>query len=248
MKMRKRIALLLLAVLALSLALPAGEALAAAQTGPTPPVRPANLPVVDVTSWEYTLANSYNSIGYEFELTPYVGFEGQSLKMEIIEITSNMLAAARSEGVPMYVSVAYRNWEYLLTYYENAIALYGSSSEAAKHFLPPGCNEHQTGLAIDVTSRPEHAMAYYEYDDDAEWESPANQWMLEHGAEYGFIPRYPGGKELWYGTPCNHPHYRDVGVEVAKYLTEHDLCLEEFLYLSDPHSLFVPGLTTYATF
>lgn len=244
----RRAVTLLLAALLLGLSLPAGAARATSETGPIPPARPADLPAVDTSAWELMLANSYNSIGYEYELQPYVGFEAQSLDSRIIDITSSMLAAARSEGVDIYVSVAYRNSEYLLTYYENAMVQYGSAAEAARHFLPPGCNEHQTGLAIDVTSRVDHATAYYEYEDSEEWDSPANQWMLAHGADYGFIPRYPAGKEAWYGTACPHPHYRYVGVELAHYLTEHDLCLEEFLYLEDPHSLFVPGLTSYAGF
>ena len=71
--------------------------------------------------------------------------------------------------------------------------------------------------------------------------------MVEHCAEYGFILRYPEGKEAWYGTPCNHAHFRYVGKEAAAYIMEHDLCLEEFLYLEDPSCLFVPGLNSYAT-
>ena len=67
------------------------------------------------------------------------------------------------------------------------------------------------------------------------------QWLKEHCTEYGFIYRYVEGKEQFYGTPCRHPaHFRYVGVEAAKYITEHDLCLEEFLLMYEGNNVYVP--------
>ena len=245
--MRKKIAAALALLLALLLLVPAA-ALAEGQTGPVPPERPEDLPVMDVHSWQLILANSYNSIGYEFDLQPYVYFDGQRLDERIIETTSKMLADARSEGVEIWISVALRNSDWLLNNFEWTVNEYGSAAEAAKHFIPPGCNDHQTGLAIDVTSNINYNANYYVFEDEDEWESPAALWMLEHCTEYGYILRYPEGKQAWYGTACTHPHFRYVGVELAKYLTEHDLCLEEYLYLLYRHSLLVPGLTSYSDY
>ena len=101
---------------------------------------------------------------------------------------------------------------------------------------------------IDVTDNQYDNCNYYPYDDSSVYSSPVYDWMLAHCAEYGYILRYPEGKENWYGVGCNHFHFRYVGVEVATYIMEHDLCLEEFLYLEDPHSLYVPGLNSYASF
>ena len=241
-------ALLLLLLLALSLALPAGAALAEAE-GPTPPAIPDDLPKVDVTSWEFMLANSYNSLGFEYEMPVYGNLYGQGLEPRIYDITKKMVDDALEQGVRIYFSAGYRNMDYLTTYYERAVAEYGGAAEASKHFLAPGCNEHQTGLAIDVTSNGNYQGSYFEFEETDVWDSPTYAWMLEHCAEYGFILRYPEGKEAWYGTPCRgHFHFRYVGVEAATYIMEHGLCLEEFLYMEDPHSLFVPGLNTYATF
>ncbi len=249
--MRRRVLCALCALCALALLLSlGGAAFAAVPTGEgfiLPEL--SDLPPVDVTSWEFMLANSYNSIGYEYVMPQYGAFEGQGIEPRIAEAAQAMVAAARAEGVPIYVSVAYRNTEYCLNYYTSLVARYGSAEETCRHFLPPGCNEHQTGLAIDVTDRPDLSANYSpEFDDSSVYGTATYDWMMAHCAEYGFIYRYPVGKEAWYGDRCPHFHFRYVGVEAAQYITENDLCLEEFLYLEDPGCLYVPGLNSYATF
>ena len=244
--MRKAVragALLLLLLLTLGLATPA------LAEGPAAPAVPDDLPRVDVDSWEFMLANSYNSIGFEYEMPVYGSLYGQGIEPRIFDSVQAMIEAAQADGVAIYLSSAYRNMDYLSNRYMQEVTNYGSAAEAAKHVLAPGCNEHQTGLAIDVTCNPALQSSYYEFEETDVWDSPTYYWMMEHCAEYGFILRYPAGKEAWYGTPCEgHFHFRYVGVEAATYIMEHGLCLEEFLYMQDPHCLFVPGLNSYADF
>ena len=57
------------------------------------------------------------------------------------------------------------------------------------------------------------------------------KWMEEHCAEYGFIVRYPEGKEQYYTLACHPGHFRYVGKEAAAYIMENGLCLEEFIEL-----------------
>ena len=209
----------------------------------TPETRAAALglpapPDVDITSWEFELANSYNSIGEH--VPPYGGIEGQGLHANAVQPTYELLQAARGQGYQMYLAVAFRNFEYLLTHYENAILTAGSAYEAVKFYLPPGCSEHQTGLAIDITNDYTMATNYNEFKDPEVKESDTYAWMLEHCAEYGFILRYPEGKEAYYGTPCSHAHFRYVGKEAAKYIMDNGLCLEEFLLLYDEDAVYVP--------
>lgn len=211
-----------------------------AREGLTPP---ADLPDVDVHSWEFMLANSYNSVSFEYVVPVYGGIEAQGIDSRVFEAASSMLQAAREEGVQLYFSVAYRNMEYVTTMYQKAIVAYGDAAHAAEHVLGPGCNEHQTGLAVDITANQGFQANYYPYEEPELEDSPAYAWMMEHCAEYGFIYRYPEGKEAWYGTPCEHCHFRYVGVEAATYIMEHDLCLEEFLYYEDPSVLYVPGVS-----
>ena len=265
-------ALLLLLVLLLSLAAPTVTALAAdtteatviaseepaapapAEEQPTAPAASAfplpvpvatdDMPRVDVKSDEFMLANSYNSVGFEYALPEYGSFYGLGLDPRIIEITSKMVDDAHADGIRMYVSVAYRNMDFLLNNYMGLCATYGAV-EACKRLLPPGCNEHQTGFAIDVTNNQGYQAAYFDFQDEEAFTSEVFDWMMAHCTDYGYILRYPVGKEAWYGVPCPHLHFRYVGVEAAKYIMSHDLCLEEFLYLQDPHCLFVPNLTSY---
>ena len=98
--------------------------------------------------------------------------------------------------------------------------------EAATIVLPPGTSEHQTGLCCDITD---------------EYRSPKNpdelsqtetfKWLNAHCTEYGFILRYPENKQDITKVIYEPWHFRYVGKEVAEYITENDLCLEEFLEL-----------------
>ena len=148
-----------------------------------------------------------------------------------------MTSDASKKGLYIYFASGFRSYDYQAQIYNNYVARDGQAL-ADTYSARPGYSEHQSGLAIDVNTIDDS----FSLTDEA-------KWLANHCHEYGFILRYPEGKEAFYGTPCRHPaHFRYVGEEAAKYITEHDLCLEEFLYLEDPHSLFVPGLTSYASF
>ena len=57
------------------------------------------------------------------------------------------------------------------------------------------------------------------------------KWLLEHCAEYGFIHRFPSGKEDVTGVMYEPFHFRYVGVEAAQYIEQNGLCFEEFIAL-----------------
>jgi LAS superfamily LD-carboxypeptidase LdcB len=107
--------------------------------------------------------------------------------------------------------------------------------------LGPGLSDHQTGLALDFTDRSDLNAMYDEFEDGYMKDTELYQWLVEHCAEYGFILRYPEGKEEYYGTPCQHPaHFRYVGKEAAEYIMANNLCLEEFIMLYDESLVFLP--------
>ena len=197
-------------------------------------------PDIDIYSWEYQLANSYNSIG-EYA-PPYSGFEGQGINQNIAQAATDFIQAARNAGFYVWCSTAYRNYEYLDSHYlsfrfnvaENAV-------DAADRMLGPGLSEHQTGLAIDFTDRSDLSAAYDMFEDAYMKDTEVYQWLVEHCAEFGFILRYPEGKEAYYGVACGHPaHFRYVGQTAAEYIMENNLCLEEFLMLYDESLVFLP--------
>ena len=83
----------------------------------------------------------------------------------------------------------------------------------------PGCSEHETGLAFDVTTR---------YDTGTFEDTPQFTWLMEHCWDYGFILRYPKGKEAITGIDYEPWHYRYVGETAAKIIREKEWTLEEY--------------------
>ena len=194
---------------------------------PTPSLPPP--PDIDIDGWEFLYAGLNNGVGRYHP--PVANFEMQYLDKRMLDYANDFLAAAREQGYEVYVGVAYRNFEYNMYRFENAIRDYGSSYEAAKHVFPPGTSEHSTGLAFDITDEMDYSANYYEMHDETVADTEVYKWMAEHCQEYGFIVRYPEGKEEFYGRACYPGHFRYVGVEAATYIMENDLCLEEFLAL-----------------
>ena len=134
------------------------------------------------------------------------------------------VAAARAEGLSVYLSSGYRDYATQNYLYQRKVGQYGE--EVAKTIVaPPGTSEHQTGLACDITDH------YYEFKDSSLENTALYQWMSQHCQEYGFIVRFPKGKEDITGIIYEPWHFRYVGVEAATYIMENDLCLEEFLEL-----------------
>lgn len=234
MKKRFLAGLLLFALLAVSVAaLPGVTASAEA------PEKPADLPDVDIHSWEYKLANAYNSVA--FYICEYGPIEGQGLDPRVVASASALLKDARAAGYTIYMAQAFRNLEWLENMYLQAYKRCEYDPIlTARTFQGIGVNEHQMGLAIDFTDKQANSAKYEVFEDPEIVDSELYAWLLEHAADYGFILRYPADKAEWYGVACPHAHFRYVGVDAAKYITEHDLCLEEFISLYDPDAVFIP--------
>ena len=123
-------------------------------------------------------------------------------------------------------------WTTLENFYEPAVYSYGAET-ASKTTFVPGCHDHQTALCVDLR---------YNGSDDFRG-TEAWDWLITHCADYGIILRYPEGQESWYGTACMCPcHFRYVGVEPAKYITDNNITLEQFMLLYDWDILYVPGV------
>lgn len=99
---------------------------------------------------------------------------------------------------------------------ERQAELYAEDSETAQ---APGCSEHETGLAFDVTAR---------YDTGTFEDTPQFQWLMEHCWDFGFILRYPEGKTEITGIPYESWHYRYVGEDAARIISENGWTLEEY--------------------
>ncbi len=221
----------------------AEEAAVSGVTGIPGAVDPSTLPPkpdIDITSWEFIFNNSFNSIA-EYS-APYGTLGQQGIHANIVQDAMDFMQGARDAGFNIWCSRALRNYEYQDTSFLNFRFNQAEDAySAAQQMLGPGLSDHQTGLALDFTDRMDYDASYQEFDDDYMKDTELYRWLVEHCAEYGFILRYPEGKEAFYGTPCNHPaHFRYVGKEAAKYIMENNLCLEEFIKLYDESLVFMP--------
>jgi len=179
-------------------------------------------PDIDTDDWMYILANPWNEIG---DYTPVLAsLEGQQFDERIVDDMEAFAEAARAEGLSVLLSSGYRSYDTQSWLFRRKADEYGE--EVAQTIVArPGTSEHQTGLCCDITDR-----YYAEKGWDLE-NTALYQWMSRHCQEYGFIVRFPKGKEDVTGIIYEPWHFRYVGVEAATYITEHDLTLEEFLEL-----------------
>ncbi len=189
---------------------------------PTPTPEPyADKPDIDITSWEYVLVNSENNISdYIPELSVIEGV--QSFDSRAVKYLEDFIAAARSEGLSVYLSSTYRSYNEQSYLYDRKVSQYGDPAIAATIVAPPGTSEHQTGLCADITD------IYYASKDRSLENTALFKWMKAHCHEYGFILRYPDGKQDITGIIYEPWHFRYVGHEVATYIMENDLTLEQF--------------------
>jgi D-alanyl-D-alanine carboxypeptidase len=58
---------------------------------------------------------------------------------------------------------------------------------------------------------------------------PVYSWLFENCHKYGFVIRYPADKVDITGVDDYTDYFRYVGVAHATYMTEHNLCLEEYV-------------------
>jgi D-alanyl-D-alanine carboxypeptidase len=150
----------------------------------------------------------------------------------------HMNRCMKKDGIDELVLVSgYRSYDYQKGLYEKKVnkmierglTLDQAKLEAATIVAPPGCSEHQTGLAIDVTA---YAMKDFEDPLCEEFENTLqSKWMLSNGYHFGFILRYPKDKIMLTGITYEPWHYRYVGKENARKIHELNLCLEEYVLL-----------------
>jgi len=134
-----------------------------------------------------------------------------------------MFMDAKADDINIVLASAYRSYDYQENIFSRRVANYGFE-EAEKVVAIPGESEHQTGLAIDITSEAMNFGLGQEFEND-----PVFEWMMENCYKYGFILRYPKGREDDTGYIYEPWHYRYIGdVEIAEMLMTQDLILEEY--------------------
>lgn len=180
------------------------------------------------------LVNKDNALSgeYSVRLVPAMA-ERTKVSEDIYDDLMQMLSDGNEEGYQFVIASAYRDAQYQKKLLEDDIRQlkkrgYSDQEaydEATKETMPPGCSEHETGLAVDIVA------ANYQMLDKKQELRAENIWLRENCATYGFILRYPKGKESITGISYESWHFRYVGKEAATYITNQGLTLEEYLSL-----------------
>ena len=214
---------------------------------PAVPEAPAELPEptpeplrFDLSDWKYMLVNGDHSIDqYEPENLVYLNMTADETDLQtsynpnriavdarIAEPLLDMALGCKAAGLPVFLSSGYRSYSEQAANFTRICQNNGitDGKDANGHYItmPAGCSEHQTGLCCDITDR------YREIKNDEIFQTDTFRWLRDHCADYGFILRFPTGKEDITGVMNEGWHFRYVGLDAARYIMDHDLTLEEF--------------------
>ncbi len=146
------------------------------------------------------------------------------LALEIKFYVDQLLNDAWKSGMFIIVDSGYRSYEYQEQVLKYLIEKKGD--EAYRLVAIPGSSEHQTGLAMDIAY-----MKNGIYSDDVKDSDKEVEWMKKNSYKYGFILRYPKGKEEITGYDYEPWHYRFVGINLAKILYDQNITMEEYYSL-----------------
>jgi D-alanyl-D-alanine carboxypeptidase len=134
-----------------------------------------------------------------------------------------LFLGAKQDGVSLLGVSAYRSYEEQRALFNHYVSMDGIKA-AKTYSAVPGTSEHETGLAIDVTGGDGKCAA-----EDCFAGTAAAKWLEKHADEYGFIIRYPKGKDDITGYQYEPWHLRYVGKTVAQEIMSQKITLEEYL-------------------
>ena len=198
---------------------------------PVIPEEPA-VPAEAEAEWNLRLVSAAHPLPEDFtapELTQLRN--GQAIDKRVYPALQRMMDDARAAGLQPLICSSYRTRATQERLFQNKIerlVKQGCSREeaetlAAQWVARPGTSEHEVGLAVDIVDTS------YQILDEQQEQTPVQQSLMAHCADYGFILRYPSDKSDLTGIGYEPWHYRYVGEEAAKEITEQGVCLEEYL-------------------
>lgn len=185
--------------------------------------QPASIPVL--VNKHYKLPDNYNPKDLVITKIPFIRSatsERRKMRRPAAKAIARLFSAAKKQGVSLLGVSAYRSLasqKSLFNYYIKE----DGYRKARNYSALPGTSEHETGLAIDVTEGNGKCAA-----DDCFGGTKEAKWLQVHAADFGFIIRYPKGKEAVTGYKYEPWHLRYVGVTIAKIMMKNNITLEEY--------------------
>jgi len=155
---------------------------------------------------------------------PLPSWYGNGLTAETSAAFDAMRAEAASKGLDIYISSGFRSYASQVSIYNRYVASDGQAA-ADRYSARPGYSEHQSGLTFDLNSIDE-SFAY----------TPEGEWVRDNAHRFGFIIRYPQGKEGVTGYIWEPWHLRYLGVDTATAVYNSGLSLEEYLGITSQYA------------
>lgn len=173
---------------------------------------------------EYPLSSKYIPFMVEPNVEIYHKGINERRYLQPIAATAleEMFAAAEEDGLHLVLRCGFRSYRLQYSIYSWNLKTYGYYEVSRYHALA-GTSEHQTGLAVDLCCEATNYQNNFDIVDTEEY-----AWLLENAHLYGWILRYPEDKTDITGYNFEPWHFRYVGVELATYLKENDIVLEEY--------------------
>ncbi|GAB6992086.1 M15 family metallopeptidase [Paenibacillus pini] len=148
--------------------------------------------------------------------------EKRHMRKEAAEALERLFAGAKEDGMEMRAVSGYRSYARQKVIYANNVRTKGEEY-ASRVSAVPGTSEHQTGLTIDVSSPSVNNAIEEVFGTSAE-----GKWLAQHAADYGFVIRYPEGKEGTTGYVYEPWHIRYIGTDLAPDIAKSGLTLEDY--------------------
>ena len=148
--------------------------------------------------------------------------EKSYMRQEAASALEKMFADAKSQDIHLFAVSGYRSYQRQDDNFHNKVNKIGEEA-AAKIVAYPGNSEHQTGLAMDISSQSANFKLTEQFGG-----TPEGKWLMENAHRFGYILRYPKGLETITGYNYEPWHYRYVGLKAAAEIYKNQLTLEEY--------------------
>lgn len=212
--------------------------------------QPITVPLTDtvnvsVPSWRrlapgqlWSLVNAQRSVAIDFvpsvttvNMPTAAWYQQPQLTKPAARGLERWATAAEQAGYPMLITSAYRSGTDQQAVRDALTELHGAAY-AEQFSARPGHSEHQLGLAVDVTRRTPACEQNF---DNCQLDETMAKWLAMTAPQYGFILRYPPGREHITGVPAESWHFRFVGKELAVAVAASGLTLDEVVLKLESH-------------
>lgn len=172
------------------------------------------------------LVNKYNALDANYEPkdletinSKYNHSINGKLRKEAKNAFEKMCEAALKDNITIYNGSAYRSYNYQKNLYNKYVSIDGFT-QAETYSARAGYSEHQTGLALDILNKNNEFISQ----NDKEY-----TWLINNSYKFGFILRYPKGKELVTGYMYEEWHFRYIGTTSAKEVYDLNITYDEYI-------------------